>query len=68
MVSETFNSRHFSFSGTTHYNSAKGGDWQVEQIAGHECVLDNGGQVMSLDFLDGHSTTSIIEKISSRNL
>lgn len=41
----------------------KGGDWPVEQIVGHEFVLSRGGQVKSLPFVNGRSTTSIIEKI-----
>jgi rfaE bifunctional protein nucleotidyltransferase chain/domain len=42
---------------------AKGGDYKVEQIAGHDIVLKNGGTVEIVDFLDGHSTTSIEQKI-----
>jgi len=42
---------------------AKGGDYKVEQIAGHDIVLNNGGAVEIIDFLDGHSTTSIEQKI-----
>ena len=42
---------------------AKGGDYEVEQIAGHDIVLKNGGKVEIVDFLDGHSTTSIEQKI-----
>jgi len=41
----------------------KGGDYQVHEIAGHECVLENGGQVLILDFLNGYSTTQTIEKM-----
>jgi D-beta-D-heptose 7-phosphate kinase/D-beta-D-heptose 1-phosphate adenosyltransferase len=44
----------------------KGGDYQVEQIAGHRCVLDNGGRVLILDFLDNCSTTALIQAM--RNL
>lgn len=42
---------------------AKGGDYKVEQIAGHDIVLKNGGKVEIIDFLEGHSTTSIEQKI-----
>ena len=42
----------------------KGGDYTVEQIAGHESVLARGGDVMILDFVPGHSTTEMIERIS----
>ena len=41
----------------------KGGDWSVDQIVGHERVIQNGGQVISLPFLEGESTSIIIEKI-----
>lgn len=40
----------------------KGGDWAIAQIAGSDFVLNNGGKVLSLQFVDGKSTTSIIEK------
>ncbi|OAD20456.1 rfaE bifunctional protein, partial [Candidatus Thiomargarita nelsonii] len=38
----------------------KGGDYQVDQVVGHECVLAHGGQVLTLDYLEGCSTTEII--------
>ncbi|CAG9295785.1 bifunctional D-glycero-beta-D-manno-heptose-7-phosphate kinase/D-glycero-beta-D-manno-heptose 1-phosphate adenylyltransferase HldE [Celerinatantimonas diazotrophica] len=41
----------------------KGGDYQVEQIAGHKEVLANGGDVKVLNFEDGCSTSKIIEAI-----
>lgn len=41
----------------------KGGDYQVVQIAGHEAVLANDGEVIILDFVEGKSTTSLINKI-----
>ena len=40
----------------------KGGDWKIEQIVGSDFVIKNGGQVLSLQFVDGKSTTSIVEK------
>jgi len=40
----------------------KGGDWKIDQIVGGPFVIANGGQVMSLQFIDGKSTTKIIEK------
>ncbi|GGO63836.1 bifunctional D-glycero-beta-D-manno-heptose-7-phosphate kinase/D-glycero-beta-D-manno-heptose 1-phosphate adenylyltransferase HldE [Bowmanella pacifica] len=42
----------------------KGGDYQVEQIAGAKEVLANGGEVKILNFEDGVSTTGIIKKIT----
>ena len=41
----------------------KGGDWQPHQIAGNEWVLAHGGQVRSLPFAEGYSTTNIEGKI-----
>jgi rfaE bifunctional protein nucleotidyltransferase chain/domain len=41
----------------------KGGDWPVDQILGADTVQAAGGKVLSLAFVEGRSTTSIIEKI-----
>ncbi|HEX2788753.1 MAG TPA: D-glycero-beta-D-manno-heptose 1-phosphate adenylyltransferase [Ignavibacteria bacterium] len=41
----------------------KGGDWKVEDIVGSDVVLANGGEVKSLNFVNGYSTSSILEKI-----
>ncbi len=41
----------------------KGGDWQPEQIVGADVVQAKGGQVMSLPFVPGYSTTLIEQKI-----
>lgn len=43
----------------------KGGDWKIEQIVGGKEVIANGGDVFSLNFVDGYSTTSIITKIQN---
>ncbi len=43
----------------------KGGDWKPEQIVGSNIVLTNGGEVQSLAFIQGYSTTSIEQKIKS---
>lgn len=40
----------------------KGGDWRPDQIVGGPFVLSYGGQVKSLQFVDGKSTTKLIEK------
>lgn len=42
----------------------KGGDWTVDQIVGGHFVQSYGGKVMSLQFVEGKSTTKIIEKSS----
>lgn len=41
----------------------KGGDYRPEQIAGHVEVEANGGQVRILPFVDGFSTSAIVDKI-----
>lgn len=40
----------------------KGGDWAPEKIVGYDFVKSYGGKVLSLNFIDGKSTTQIIEK------
>lgn len=45
----------------------KGGDYRdISEIAGHDLVKAHGGRVEILNFLEGHSTTAMIEKIQSR--
>jgi rfaE bifunctional protein nucleotidyltransferase chain/domain len=41
----------------------KGSDYSVENIVGADVVLKNGGKVETIDFLEGYSTSSIIDKI-----
>lgn len=43
----------------------KGGDWKVDQIVGGREVLSWGGEVLSLKFVDGYSTTAIINRAKS---
>ncbi|HRO66265.1 MAG TPA: D-glycero-beta-D-manno-heptose 1-phosphate adenylyltransferase [Pseudobdellovibrionaceae bacterium] len=43
----------------------KGGDWKIDQIVGADFVQSYGGKVLSLNFVEGKSTTKIIEKVSS---
>lgn len=45
----------------------KGGDWPVDKIEGSKFVLARGGEVKSLPFHPGFSTTSLIERIDKRN-
>lgn len=40
----------------------KGGDWKPSQIVGSDFVIANGGQVRSLQFVEGRSTSGIIQK------
>ena len=44
---------------------AKGGDYEIETIVGHEIVQQNGGKVKLVPFLDGFSSTTIIDKIKN---
>jgi D-beta-D-heptose 7-phosphate kinase/D-beta-D-heptose 1-phosphate adenosyltransferase len=41
----------------------KGGDYTIEQIAGAKEVIENGGQVILANIIEGVSTTSIINKM-----
>lgn len=41
----------------------KGGDWTPEAIVGSDIVLGRGGQVKSLPYIEGYSTTRIEQKI-----
>lgn len=41
----------------------KGGDWKIDQIIGSDIVLKDGGEVKSLNFINGFSTTNTIEAI-----
>ena len=44
----------------------KGGDYQLDQIHGREEVEAAGGNVISLPFIEGASTTSLIQKMRRR--
>ena len=41
----------------------KGGDWPLDQIAGRHEVEAAGGRVLSLPYVEGSSSTDIIERI-----
>jgi D-sedoheptulose 7-phosphate isomerase len=41
----------------------KGGDWKTEEIIGADLIIKNGGKIFSLPFLEGYSTSDIVEKI-----
>ena len=45
----------------------KGGDYTVETIVGADFVQKSGGQVAVIEFVDGCSTTKIIEKIQQND-
>ncbi len=40
----------------------KGGDYTADQVVGGEAVINAGGEVKILQFVEGQSTTSMIEK------
>ncbi len=44
----------------------KGGDWTKETTVGREVVERSGGEVVILPFVEGNSTTNIIETILRR--
>jgi rfaE bifunctional protein nucleotidyltransferase chain/domain len=41
----------------------KGDDYAISGIVGHELVLENGGQVLTVPLVAGYSTTRIVERI-----
>lgn len=41
----------------------KGGDYKSEEVVGYDIVTQNGGEVAIINFVDGKSTTSIINKM-----
>ena len=44
----------------------KGGDWPIEKILGRDTVEAAGGKVLSLPFVEGRSTTTIVQTIAKR--
>ncbi|MBN2298570.1 MAG: D-glycero-beta-D-manno-heptose 1-phosphate adenylyltransferase [Deltaproteobacteria bacterium] len=46
----------------------KGGDWKIEDIVGSDIVRSHGGQVYSLSFVSGQSTSAVIQKIKEEHL
>ena len=42
----------------------KGGDYDIKDIVGYQTVIENGGQVKTLCFYDGYSSTNYINKIN----
>ena len=43
----------------------KGGDYEVKDVVGHEIVLSNNGKVCTIDFVDGYSSSTLIEKVKA---
>ncbi len=46
----------------------KGGDWPVEKIVGGDLVKSLGGKVLSLPYVEGHSTSALIETMQTKNI
>jgi len=44
----------------------KGADWAINKIVGSDVVLNNGGEVKNIEFVNEQSTTKIINTILSR--
>ena len=44
----------------------KGSDYQPEEIVGNDIVRRKGGTIMTIDFLQGYSTTEIVNKINAK--
>lgn len=44
----------------------KGGDWRPDEIVGSDIVRSYNGEVKSLSFVDGKSTTDIINKMKEK--
>ena len=44
---------------------AKGGDYSISSIVGYKEVKEYNGEVIIVPFVDGFSSTSIIEKIKN---
>lgn len=44
----------------------KGGDWPLDKILGRDTVEAAGGKVLSLPFVEGRSTTSIVQDIAGK--
>lgn len=40
----------------------KGGDYKIEDVVGGEAVISNGGAIKILSFVEGYSTSKLIEK------
>ena len=41
----------------------KGSDYLAEEIVGSDIVINNGGEVKTIDLVSGYSTTNLINKI-----
>jgi rfaE bifunctional protein nucleotidyltransferase chain/domain len=44
----------------------KGGDYKVEEIVGYDLVKARGGEVLTIELVEGYSSTGIIDKIAGK--
>jgi len=44
----------------------KGDDYTVQNIVGHDIVLQNGGEVKTIALVNGYSTSNVVAKISKQ--
>jgi rfaE bifunctional protein nucleotidyltransferase chain/domain len=45
----------------------KGADYKPEDIVGYDIVKNKGGEIITIEFLEGYSTTAIENKILGSN-
>ncbi len=41
----------------------KGSDYKIEDIVGYNVLMKYGGEIKTIDFVEGYSTTKIVDKI-----
>lgn len=46
----------------------KGSDYKAEEIVGYDIVKAKGGEIRTLDFIEGFSSTGIIKKIKNTTI
>ncbi|TWJ04741.1 rfaE bifunctional protein nucleotidyltransferase chain/domain [Mucilaginibacter frigoritolerans] len=46
----------------------KGADYAIENIVGGKEVIANGGEVKTINFVEGYSSTSIIQRIKGKTI
>jgi len=44
----------------------KGADWNIENIVGAKTVIENGGEVQTIEFVSDSSTTKVVETVLER--
>jgi len=45
----------------------KGSDYKAEDIVGYDIVKAKGGEIVTIDYLEGYATTAILNKITEAN-